>query len=121
MASALAFVFDAYGTVFDVHSAAGRVAARFSSTLEAVSEDITSSPHLNRWGESHGNPAFPPAPLCHYIRQELLHEAIELCRLLEVDRMPCTRHLCQTRMWDIALEHFHDRWRRNHVVLADDQ
>lgn len=53
--------------------------------------------------------------------KELQHEAIKLHGLFKIDGMTCAGHLCQPRMWDIALEHFHESGRGDNIVLAHNQ
>src|SRR5690348_12541135 len=59
--------------------------------------------------------------LYSHFGKELLHEAIKLYGLFEIDGMSRAGHFRQPRMRDIALEHFHQSRRGDNVVLAHDQ
>src|SRR5262245_19172932 len=52
---------------------------------------------------------------------ELQHETIKLRGLFEIDGMSCASHFRQPRMWDIALEHFHESWWGDDVMLTHNQ
>src|SRR5215510_8606837 len=55
------------------------------------------------------------------VGKELQHETIKLRGLFEIDGMSCAGHFRQPRMRDIALEHFHESWWGDDVVLAHNQ
>src|SRR6516165_7118242 len=53
--------------------------------------------------------------------KELQHETIKLYSLFEIDGMSGAGHFRQPRVRDIALEHFHESWWGDDVVLAHNQ